>query len=99
MVLVSGVFTFVYAAAGVILRGRVWKVFIPVFAVHMLLINLLNKLMPSVAQPATMSAAGVAALQTRLSFDAGAIIVPFFGLLVLPLRVNQRGQALLAGPR
>jgi hypothetical protein len=47
MVFISGVFTSVYAAAGVILRGRVWKVFIPVFAVHMLLINLLNKLMPS----------------------------------------------------
>jgi hypothetical protein len=78
MVLISGVFTSVYAAAGVILRGRMWKVFIPVFAVHMLLINLLNKLMPSMAQPATMDAAGIAAVQSRLSLDGGAIILAVF---------------------
>jgi hypothetical protein len=78
MVLISGVFTSVYAAAGVILRGRMWRVFIPVFAVHMLLINLLNKLMPSMAQPATMDAAGVAAVQSRLSLDGGAIILAVF---------------------
>lgn len=78
MVLISGVFTSIYAAAGVILRREVWKVFIPVFAVHMLLINLLNKLMPSMAQPATMGAAGIAALQSRLSLDGGAIMVAVF---------------------
>jgi hypothetical protein len=78
MVLISGVFTSVYAAAGVILRGRMWRVFIPVFAVHMLLINLLNKLMPSMAQPATMNAAGIAAVQSRLSLDGGAIILAVF---------------------
>jgi stage II sporulation SpoE-like protein len=78
MVLISGVFTSAYAAAGVILRGRMWKVFIPVFAVHMLLINLLNKLMPSMAQPATLDAAGIAAVQSRLSLDGGAIIVAVF---------------------
>jgi hypothetical protein len=78
MVLISGVFTSVYAAAGVILRGRMWRVFIPVFAVHMLLINLLNKLMPSMAQPATMDAAGIAAVQSRLSLDGGAIILAVF---------------------
>ncbi len=78
MVLISGVFTSVYAAAGVILRGRMWKVFIPVFAVHMLLINLLDKLMPSMAQPATMDAAGIAAVQSRLSLDGEAIIAAVF---------------------
>jgi Stage II sporulation protein E (SpoIIE) len=78
MVLISGVFTSVYAAAGVILRGRMWKVFIPVFAVHMLLINLLNKLMPSMAQPSTMDATTRAAVQSRLSFDGGAIILAVF---------------------
>jgi sigma-B regulation protein RsbU (phosphoserine phosphatase) len=72
------VFTSVYAAAGVILRGRMWRVFIPVFAVHMLLINLLNKLMPSVAQPTTMDAAAIAAVQSRLSLDGGAIILAVF---------------------
>jgi len=78
LVLISGLFTSVYAAAGVILRGRMWKVFIPVFAVHMLLINLLNKLMPSMALPATMDAAGIAAVQSRLSLDGGAIIIAVF---------------------
>jgi hypothetical protein len=78
MVLISGVFTSIYAAAGVILRRKVWKAFIPVFAVHMLLINLLNKLMPSMAQPETMDAAGIAALQSRLSLDGGAIMLAVF---------------------
>jgi hypothetical protein len=78
IVLISGVFASVYAAAGVILRGGVWKVFVPAFAVHILLINLLNRLMPSMAQPATMDAAGVVAVQSRLSLDGAAIIAAVF---------------------
>ncbi len=75
MVLISGVFTSAYAAAGVILRRQVWKVFILAFVVHMLLVNLLTRLMPATAQPATMTAAEIAELQSRLSLDGGAIII------------------------
>lgn len=73
-VLISGVFTSIYAASGIILRRQWWKAFFPIFAVHMLLINLLNYWLPSFPPLATMDAADVSRLQSRLTLDARCIL-------------------------
>jgi hypothetical protein len=75
MVLISGVFTAIYAAAGLVFRKKMWKAFFPIFAVHMLLINLLHYWLPSFPPLVVMNAADVADLQSRLTFDARCLLI------------------------
>lgn len=75
MVLISGVFTAIYAAAGLVFRKKMWKVFFPIFAVHMLLINLLHDWLPSFPLLLVMNSADVAHLQSRLTFDARGLLI------------------------
>jgi hypothetical protein len=75
MVLISGVFTASYAAAGLVFRKKMWKAFFPIFAVHMLLINLLHHWLPSFPPLVVMNAADVSHLQSRLSFDARCMLI------------------------
>jgi hypothetical protein len=75
MVLISGVFTSIYAAAGFILRRQMWKAFVPIFALHMLLINLVHRWAPSLPPLVVMNAADVAHLQSRLTFDARCMLI------------------------
>src|SRR5580704_10813134 len=75
MVLISGLFTSVYAAAGLVLRKKWWKAFFPIFAVHMLLINLVHHWVPSLPPLVAMNAADVAHLQSRLIFDARCMLI------------------------
>ena len=75
MVLISGVFTTTYAAAGLVLRKKWWKAFFPIFAVHMLLINLVHHWVPSLPPLAVLNAADVAHLQSRLIFDAICMLI------------------------
>jgi hypothetical protein len=75
MVLISGVFTAIYAAAGLVFRKKTWKAFFPIFAVHMLLINLLHYWLPSFPPLVVMNAADVAHLQSRLIFDARGLLI------------------------
>lgn len=75
MVLLSGVFTAIYAAAGLVFRKKMWKAFFPIFAVHMLLIQLLHYWIPSFPPLVVMSAADVAHLQNRLTFDSRCILI------------------------
>src|SRR5580704_3588669 len=75
MVLISGLFTSVYAAAGLVLRKKWWKAFFPIFAVHMLLIILVHHWVPSLPPLVAMNAADVAHLQSRLIFDARCMLI------------------------
>jgi hypothetical protein len=75
MVLISGLFTSVYAAAGLVLRKKWWKAFFPICAVHMLLINLVHHWVPSLPPLVAMNAADVAHLQSRLIFDARCMLI------------------------
>jgi hypothetical protein len=75
MVLISGVFTASYAAAGLVFRKKMWKAFFPIFAIHMLLINLLHHWLPSFPPLVVMNAADVSHLQSRLSFDARCMLI------------------------
>jgi len=75
MVLISGIFTVIYAAAGLVFRKKMWKAFFPIFAVHMLLINLVHHWVPSLPPLVVMNAADVAHLQSRLTFDARCMLI------------------------
>jgi Stage II sporulation protein E (SpoIIE) len=75
MVLISGVFTSIYAAAGFILRRQMWKAFVPLFTLHMLLINLVHRWAPSLPPLVVMNAGEVSHLQSRLAFDARCMLI------------------------
>jgi phosphoserine phosphatase RsbU/P len=63
-----------YAILGFVLRKQFWKAMVPLFAVHLALINGLGVLLPD--QP--LMAADMARLQSRLSFDGAAITIAVF---------------------
>ncbi len=73
--LVSGIFPVCYAIAGFTLRGKMWKAFLPLFAVHLTLLRLLGRALPPGADAAQMSVREIARMQGRLSFDGVAIIL------------------------
>ncbi len=73
-VLISGIFPVFYAISGLVLRKNIWKAMVPLFAVHIGLINWLAVLLPS----PPLIAADMARLQSRLEFDGVAITVAVF---------------------
>lgn len=73
-VLISGIFPVFYAISGFVLRKNIWKAMVPLFAVHIGLINWLAVLLPS----PPLIAADMARLQSRLEFDGVAITVAVF---------------------
>jgi hypothetical protein len=74
-VLLSGLFSASYAAAGVILRGKFWKAFIPLFLGQFLANMLLHNVYPDLPRSTEYSAQTAAHLHDRLVFDGWAIIV------------------------
>jgi hypothetical protein len=74
-ILISGLFAVSYAVAGFALRRQFWKAFLPLFAVHFTLMNVLPRLLPASPQPAQMGAAEIARLHHRLLFDGLAIML------------------------
>jgi serine phosphatase RsbU (regulator of sigma subunit) len=70
-VLISGIFPVFYAVSGFALRKQFWKAMVPLFVVHLALINGIGVLLPD--QP--LMAADMARLQSRLSFDGLAITI------------------------
>jgi hypothetical protein len=74
-VLISGVFPVFYAFSGFALRKQFWKAMLPLFAVHLILINVLASQLPAPPLPAQMDAAEIARLQARLSFDGLAVTI------------------------
>ena len=74
-VLLSGLFPVAYAASGVILRGKFWKAFIPLFVVHFLCMALLANWLPDGPQLVQFNAAETSRLNSRLSVEGLAIMV------------------------
>jgi len=74
-VLLSGIFPALYALSGFILRKQFWKAFLPLFAVHFVLMNVLAQSFPEVARPLQMDAAEIARLHSRLNIDGLATIL------------------------
>jgi hypothetical protein len=73
--LISGLFPVSYAVAGFALRRQSWKAFLPLFAVHFTLINVLPRMLPAPPQPPQIDSAEIARLHDRLSFDGLAIML------------------------
>ena len=73
--LISGLFPVLYAVAGFALRKQFWKAFLPLFAIHLTLMNLLPRMLPAPQQAAQMDAAEIVRLHDRLSFDGLAIML------------------------
>jgi len=73
--LIAGIFPVGYALGGFALRGKFWKVLVPLFIAHFFSINLLVRSIPSLPQPSQMDSAALARLQSRLTLDALAIML------------------------
>jgi hypothetical protein len=74
-VLVAGPFAVGYAYAGIALRGRSWRAFIPLFILQFAVMALLGHLFPDTKRPSQLNTAETARLQTRLNFDVISIAV------------------------
>jgi hypothetical protein len=74
-VLLTSVFAIGYATAGFAMRGKSWKVMVPLFIVHFTAMNSLNRWLPSQAPLKEMDAGEVAQLSSRLNWDALAIVI------------------------
>jgi sigma-B regulation protein RsbU (phosphoserine phosphatase) len=74
-VLECGIVAVFYAVAGFTLRKNSWKAFVPIFLAQQVLANLMVRWLPSLPQPAQISGADIARLQSRLEFDSIAIVV------------------------
>ena len=93
-VALSGLFAVAYAGTGIALRGRFWKAFIPLFALHFLCMAWLGNAFPEAAHPAQLSAAATAHLEKRLLFDGLAIIASvslgYAGLIYVSIAEGRR---------
>jgi sigma-B regulation protein RsbU (phosphoserine phosphatase) len=74
-VLITGSSTVIYAVAGFVLRKRFWMAFLPLFALHLFLMHVLFRSIPTGPQPAQLDAAQILQMHQRLRFDARAIIL------------------------
>jgi serine phosphatase RsbU (regulator of sigma subunit) len=76
----SGSFAVCYAVAGVSLRSRVWKAFIPLFAAQIAVMSFLANKYPNNPEMHQMNAGDVETLRGRLLFDGiGTIITVCLG--------------------
>ena len=74
-VLIAGLFSASYAAAGITLRNQFWKAFLPLFALHFSCMALLGNRFPEPPRPAQLDALQTGILQGRMMFDGLAIIL------------------------
>jgi hypothetical protein len=98
--LTSGGFSVCYALSGIVLRGKFWKAFIPLFTVHFLLMGLLANRFPQPPRPVQLNAIETAHLADRLSYDGLAIILAiclgYAGFAFVSIREGRRhGLALM----
>lgn len=73
--LVISVFAVGYAIAGFLLRGKSWKVMIPIFIVQTAMMWALNRYIPSLPPIESLDAAGFPHVQNRISTDSLGIII------------------------
>jgi hypothetical protein len=74
-IVLSGSFAVCYAVAGVTLRSRVWKAFLPLFAVQIAVMSFLANKYPNKPHPREMNAAELVSVESRLNFDGVATII------------------------
>jgi hypothetical protein len=74
MVVLSGLFAVGYATAGVVLRGRFWKAFVPLIVTQFLTMGLLGYWFPDLPNLQQLNTAATQSLHNRLAIDGAAII-------------------------
>jgi len=74
-VILIGGCAILYAAAGVILRARVWKVAIPIFIVQFLLLNVLHAWLPNAPEYQRLEGTELIRVGDRLGWEAVAIMI------------------------
>jgi hypothetical protein len=74
-VLIIGLFAVCYTASGIILKRKFWMAYLPLFVLQSLCLALLALRFPDIAQGVPMNAAETGRLQSRLAFDATAVII------------------------
>ncbi len=74
-VLIDGFFPMAYALSGFILRNRFWKAFVPIFAVHYVLLEQISRRLSALPLPVLTTAPDIARLHARLNSDGAAIIL------------------------
>jgi Stage II sporulation protein E (SpoIIE) len=74
-VLVTSTFAIFYATAGFVMKSQSWKVMIPIFVVHLLIMNALNVWVPTLAPFKTLDTAQLSWVQSRLDADVRAIFL------------------------
>ncbi len=77
-VLLTSTFSIGYATAGFLLRGKSWKVIVPLFIVHFLAMGAMAHWLPSSPRPTHMEMADIGRVESRLSSEALGIIVATF---------------------
>jgi hypothetical protein len=74
-VLLIGLFSVLYAAAGVALRGKFWKALLPLFVLQFFSMALLGHFFPDAPKVVQLNAAETGHLHNRMAFDGCGIIV------------------------
>lgn len=74
-VLLSGLFPVGYAASGLVLRNRFWKVFVPLFALQFVVMNFVARWLPSQPLPHQFTTADLTHLDNRLGLDGAGIML------------------------
>jgi hypothetical protein len=73
-IMISGLFAVFYAIAGISLRHKFWKAFLPLLPLQILSMILLANVFPDIPRPAQPDAAYMSRVQSRLTFDGIATI-------------------------
>jgi serine phosphatase RsbU (regulator of sigma subunit) len=93
-VAVSAGFAVCYAAAGIVLRRKFWKAFLPLFLVEFVAMGLLANRLPDAPMPVQYGPAETVQLQQRILFDSLAIIITvilgYIGFLAVSIREGRR---------
>jgi serine/threonine protein phosphatase PrpC len=74
-ILFSGLFAVSYALAGISLRGKFWKAFIPLFVLQFLAMAALGNFFPNPPSLTRMDAEAMGQMRSRLAFDGLATII------------------------
>lgn len=93
-IVLSGLFAVIYALAGITLRGKFWRAFIPLLAFQILIMSWLGNMFPSPPQPDQLDAKAMARMQSRLAFDGLATIIAmslsYTGFVMVFIREGRR---------
>ena len=93
-VLVTGLFSASYAAAGFLLRGKAWRAFVPIFTAHLLLMGVFPNWLPDRVLPPVLDVSEVARIHQRLVWDGRgtilAIVLGYFCFVYVTITQAQR---------